>query len=366
MPQRHTRRTSVCLTAAAAVAAMALAAPLAVPATANAAAVVQQEATVKVGDPAPPLVNGEYVKGEPVKEFEKGKVYVMEFWATWCGPCIAAIPHVTELQEKYKDDGLIVIGQNVWENDEAAVKPFVENMGDKMGYRVAYDDGGKMAEQWMRAAGQNGIPASFIIDREGKIAWIGHPMSMDGPLEKVLAGNFDAKAEAEKAKKTEQLGMQISQAMQAGETDKAVKLLDQYAEMNPQMAGQIEVAKFNILLEAEKYDDAYAMAGPIIEKSEDPAMLNEMAWMIVMPDSPVKQQDLDVAMKAAEKSVKLSEKEDGDTRSAGIDTLARVHFLKGDVAKAAELQQQAIDLVETPELKRQLQETMREYQGEAM
>ena len=59
-----------------------------------------EQPTLKVGDKAPPLGKGQWVKGEPVKEFESGKVYVIENWATWCGPCIAAIPHVTEIQKK--------------------------------------------------------------------------------------------------------------------------------------------------------------------------------------------------------------------------------------------------------------------------
>jgi thiol-disulfide isomerase/thioredoxin len=55
-----------------------------------------------VGDDAPPLVQGTYVQGEPVREFEQGKVYVVEMWATWCGPCVQAMPHVTELQREVR------------------------------------------------------------------------------------------------------------------------------------------------------------------------------------------------------------------------------------------------------------------------
>ncbi|HWQ90364.1 MAG TPA: TlpA disulfide reductase family protein [Clostridia bacterium] len=150
-------------------------------------------ATLKVGDPAPKLEAGKWVQGTPVTQLEKGKVYLVEFWATWCGPCRATIPHLNELHTKFKDKGLIVIGQNVWERDEKKVEPFVKEMGEKMTYRVALDDKqgnkeGKMATAWMEAAGQNGIPAAFLVDKNGKIAWIGHPARLKADqIQKLLS-----------------------------------------------------------------------------------------------------------------------------------------------------------------------------------
>ncbi len=113
---------------------------------------------------------------------------MVEFWATWCGPCRATIPHLTELAHKYKDKGVRFIGVDVWERDTKLVAPFLAEMGDKMDYSVALDDvpkdgkpaDGAMAKNWMKAAEENGIPTAFVV-RDGKIAWIGHPIEMDEP-----------------------------------------------------------------------------------------------------------------------------------------------------------------------------------------
>jgi thiol-disulfide isomerase/thioredoxin len=159
--------------------------------------------SLKVGDPAPRLATGKWVQGEPVKEFQKGKAYVVEFWATWCGPCRVSIPHLNEIYEQYKDQGLIVIGQDCWERDDELVAPFVKKMGGQMTYRVALDDKagddkGKMAQAWMAASGQRGIPTAFLVDTNGVLAWIGHPMGLNSNLvAQVLAGSFDLKKAAE-------------------------------------------------------------------------------------------------------------------------------------------------------------------------
>lgn len=140
------------------------------------------------GSKAPSIQVKEWVKGHEVKAFDAGKTYVVEFWATWCGPCIQSIPHLTEVAHKHKD--VTFVGVSIWE-DGTEVKKFVEKMGDKMDYNVAYGgntDG--MAESWMAAAGQRGIPTAFIV-QDSKIRWIGHPMEIEKPLDEVVAGTFD-------------------------------------------------------------------------------------------------------------------------------------------------------------------------------
>lgn len=320
------------------------------------------EPTLKVGDRAPALGSGKWVKGEPVSEFESGKVYVIESWATWCKPCIAVMPHITELQKKYADKGLIVIGQNMWETDPSLVEPFVKEMGEKMDYRVVMDEpaghDGYMSRTWMAAAGQEGIPCSFIVNQEGVIAWIGHPAFMAPVLEKVIAGEYDVKAQVEKERQFNALAQKLNEAMRAGDVEGALKVADEIAQARPDLAPQVPMVKFRLLGQAGRWDQAYAHLDTAVDEIVSGEVLNEIAWSIVDPKSLLPKKNLDVAMKAAVKADKLTE----GKNAAVVDTLARVYFLKGDKTRAIELQKKAVELTEDPAQKEKLKQTLREYE----
>ena len=141
----------------------------------------------KLGDAAYPLTGLTWVKGQPVT-FSPGKVYVVEFWATWCPPCLKSIPHLTELQEKYKDRVTVV---GVSQEETGVVKTFVGNQGDKMDYTVAVDAVGGVSKGYMTAFRQGGIPTAFVVDAKGRIVWHGHPLGdLETVLDQVLAGTY--------------------------------------------------------------------------------------------------------------------------------------------------------------------------------
>ncbi|MGX9120162.1 TlpA disulfide reductase family protein, partial [Mesorhizobium sp. BHbsci] len=62
-----------------------------------------------MNSPAPAIKVQSWLRGEPLTAFQPGKLYIVEFWATWCGHCVSAMPHLAELQEKYQDRGLEVV-----------------------------------------------------------------------------------------------------------------------------------------------------------------------------------------------------------------------------------------------------------------
>jgi thiol-disulfide isomerase/thioredoxin len=343
------------------------AALLALAATMSASAVA---ATLNVGDRAPRMQTGKWVQGEPVKEFQKGKAYIVEFWATWCGPCRVSIPHLNETYIKYKDKGLIVVGQDCWENDESLVAPFVTKMGNQMTYRVALDDKdgserGKMAETWMAAAGRNGIPSAFLVDTAGLIAWIGHPMELkDKLIEDVLAGKFDiAKAASDYAtqqKNEVQLGALwegVNRAMQKKEWDTALEKLAEMEKLASDVQrDSLNFTRFRILLARKDYPAAYKLASAMSDGSLDDARLqNEIAWKIVS-DPTIEQPDLVLAQKIATRANDASKGED----SAFLDTLARVLFMRGKKSEAIEYQEKAVRLAGGG-LKEQLQKTLDRY-----
>ena len=75
-------------------------------------------------------------------------------------------------------------------NTEEKVAEFVKKRGPKLGYTFAYGAGRDIYSAWMTAAGQGGIPCSFVVDKAGKLAYIGHPMYLDFVLPKVIAGQW--------------------------------------------------------------------------------------------------------------------------------------------------------------------------------
>jgi thiol-disulfide isomerase/thioredoxin len=157
---------------------------------------------LKIGDPAPAFKVTDWYKGDAVT-IDADKTYIVECWATWCGPCIAAFPHLSEIALANKDK-ITVIGVNVWEKKKPEeVKAFVEKQGDKMSYLVAADGEGVIVKDWLKAAGQNGIPSAFIVHK-GKVNWIGHPAAMKQDLlDSIMDGIYDMEAAA-KVKEKEQ------------------------------------------------------------------------------------------------------------------------------------------------------------------
>jgi peroxiredoxin len=96
---------------------------------------------------------------------QRGKVVLVDFWATWCTPCVAELPHIREAYEKYKARGFVVLGVSM-DDDEGPVRQFVKR--NVMPWPVCAP-GPEGENPIAEAYNVAGIPATFLIDREGKV-----------------------------------------------------------------------------------------------------------------------------------------------------------------------------------------------------
>lgn len=274
-----------------------------------------------IGSSAPELSIAKFVKGDSVDQFEQGQVYVVEFWATWCGPCIRAFPHLTELQESYGED-VRFIGVNIWEQKEGQermdlIEDFVEKQGDRMGYTVAVEDGKSMAENWMKPAGQGGIPAAFIVGKDSNIAWVGHPGEMDKPLEEIVNGAFDSEAAGKKAWEDQILSSAYRKFVMAFQQGEDLEIGRQIGEL--------------------MIDDHF---------SDEPGALNALAWMMLNSEvEGVGMKDYQTALKSAAMACEIS-----DWKDWGIlDTYALAMYKTGDAVSAIKWSKKAIELAKLDE-----------------
>ncbi len=99
-------------------------------------------------------------------EDKKGKVLLLNLWATWCGPCRAEMPELVELQDKFRDKDFEIIGLNTDDESVEQIKSFADDM--KLNYTLAYADG-KLMNELLKISKFSGIPQSYLIDREGKL-----------------------------------------------------------------------------------------------------------------------------------------------------------------------------------------------------
>ncbi len=325
--------------------------------------------TLHVGDAAPELAPPKWLKGEKVEKFEQGKIYVVEFWATWCGPCRQSIPHITELQKKNPE--VAFIGMDCMEQDWSKAPAFVEEMGDKMAYRVAQDDqAGTIAKNWMEAAGQNGIPCAFVVGKDSKIEWIGHPMGLEDPLKEIVAGTYDRKKAAAEAAVQEAADAKMKaadaalekigeEAIQRAAQNGDLAAIDKMLKDQPAAAPILSMIKFQLLMEKKDFPGVTAVARDLVESNKDNSeLLNMVAWSLVDPDKPFEKPDLDLALKAATSASEAP----GGNNAAILDTLARVHFVRGDIEKAITTQTKAVEK-SSGEEKEQLEKTLATYKS---
>lgn len=154
---------------------------------------------------APAIQAQNWIGGEPLANCQPGKVYVLEFFSTTCGFCVGPMLNLIQLQEKYRDRGLEVVGVAAEERaataDEAQanLEAWLTEKVPRLNFRVGIDCTGEMKKLWKEASFSFGLPCSFVVDRDSRIAFIGHPTELDDVLPKVLDGSWRSSDQAKAA-----------------------------------------------------------------------------------------------------------------------------------------------------------------------
>ena len=210
-----------------------------------------------VGSPVSEYPEVTWLKGRPVEKFDKDRIYIIECWATWCGPCMGAIPHLNELHKKY-GDRITIIGQGVMENDLAKVKKFVKENGENMAYTVAFAGGSNsdFSKKWLIPAGVKSIPQTFVI-QNNQIVWTPSPVELTDEAIKLLIDKKFSLEALKQAEKKSEINI-AKQLLQAGKFDEALSVLESLIAKNPDN-GEALAMKFNVLDKMGKTEEAAAL-----------------------------------------------------------------------------------------------------------
>lgn len=321
-------------------------------------------------------------KFDPINEFEEGSVYVVEFWATWCGPCIGSMPHLVELQQKHVDQGVTIVSvsdeplDTVTEflerevrgaatrpandatdaesaNEDEQTEPSKPTYGDlTSAYCLTTDPDQSVKNDYFRAAGQSGIPCAFIVGKSGVVEWIGHPMAMDDPLQQVIDDVWDREMFAEEFR-SKQLVDKIYRdavlAARAGNFEqceklaadlRALELSPELAKRATAMANQLGITALSAMF-AKAPQKAIELL-PERVKSMSPAQVNMLGMQMVRASARDEQVEPDLLQTMAD----LLEQTINEDQPAAIPlyTLAKLYHQKGDLEKALEFGQRAVDI----------------------
>jgi thiol-disulfide isomerase/thioredoxin len=226
-------------------------------------------AAVSVGDK--PQLDFKTTDGTQVTSQKlKGKLVLLDFWATWCGPCVREAPHMIQVNTKYGPKGLQIIGVSL-DRSAADLDRGVKQLN--LTWPQHLDQGGKLSGQF----GVNGIPAVFLISPQGEVLWNGHPAQMDGPIEKAFKSDPPQLVDEKALAQAKELLKEIEAKAKGGETAGAMKLLARVQEdqvkADADTASRIAEVRKSLEADAEKM---LGEVDPLIAKGDYVKAINRL------------------------------------------------------------------------------------------
>jgi thiol-disulfide isomerase/thioredoxin len=318
-------------------------------------------ARLVVGDPAPSLGNLVFLKGEPIHKLESGRLYLLEFWATWCTACKMLVPHLSQVARDYREK-VTIISIDVAEVGHEG-KPYsihlpkvervMKNGGIGMDYTVAMDDDDcTMMKNWLDPIG-GALPSAVLVDQMGRIAWMGFPgetlptildLAVESKLDDAaIAGLKDRQAEFQKDAR-EYLG-KIGVLARSKKYSEALALVEDRMVVRQKqgMPDPILLLHKYMLLtfmnpaEARKVGDAF-----LTQHEAFPVYLSLFAYSLIsgapLAGDSYAYQDCELALRAA----KLAHAKGDDQNPTVLRDLAQAHALLKDYRSAVKYQELAI------------------------
>ncbi|TWT99853.1 Thiol-disulfide oxidoreductase ResA [Botrimarina colliarenosi] len=330
------------------------------------ASAAEDDELLSIGSKAPALDIANWYSGDapegPVT-FESGNVYVVEFWATWCGPCVMSMPHLAELQKEYADKDVTII--SVSDEDAETVNAFLELpvRGSKAeepptygeltsAYRLTSDPDGSTSADYMEAAAQAGIPTAFLVGKTGLVEWIGHPMQMDRVLDAIVSDAWDRAAfakEFREQQRLDKLQTDAIAALRSGDFAAARELAKDMAESTEDPAKK-QLASRLLEFADQAESQQIMMTDPeravgefdkmLVRLDNDPRAVNQLAWGVykmAASGAPLRNDLLQAAADATEGLLT-----DDDPQANLLDTISHLYHQMGELDQAIAYQERAL------------------------
>jgi len=335
-----------------------------------------------IGDPAPPIIVKKFVKGAPMSKLPAGRISVVEFWTSSIKPCRDLLLTLPKLKKQYPQ--IAFLGVSVFEEDPQDVGPFVARLGSKFDIPLAIDLvsdapdadpflSGKMVTNWLLSVGVHEVPIAFIVDKDGKIAWIGDPSAIEGPLKGIVAGKWDRVAAAaaflHKLGPGAELLAKLKEATKSGDPNKVLVVLNEGLAKTPSLETSFGLDKFRLMLRmggnVAEAAPSYGVHLVDVVNKDDAESLAMIAFQLIdtedgsRPDAA----SAALALRAAKRADMLAK----GMNSIFAETLAKALFATGDAAGAVVAETRAMALTSSADQERwpQMQQELAAFRAAA-